>query len=134
MPDLFSKDPFKNFFGDLQRESSSLFASAEEKLTEAKQALNKVNKSVADGVLTLETDLPGVKKKDLTVSLTELADAGTRVVVLGQRGETSIKFGVTLVERLDETNAVAELSNGVLKITAPVISSPVLKTTELKVV
>jgi HSP20 family molecular chaperone IbpA len=129
----FTRDPFRDFFKGFGRDTATLLASAEERLSEAKQVLNKVNKTVTDDVLTLETDLPGVKKEDLSVKLEDLAAGGTRVTVVGKRADAEVKFTVTLKELLNASSAAAELSDGVLRITAPVLPSPVLNITEVKV-
>ena len=133
MTDFFGKDPFKTFFEDLERETAPFWNSFESRITEAKQALHKVNKNVTDGVVTLETDLPGVKKKDMKLTFLNFELGGTRIIVNAKRGENEIKFAVNIKETVLASEAVAELSNGVLRITVPVFVPPVQNVTEVKV-
>lgn len=133
MTDFFGKDPFKKFFEDLERETAPFVSSFEAKIAEAKQALHKVTKTVADGVVTLETDLPGVSKKDVKLTFLNLEVGGTRIVITGLRGETEIKFAVNIKETVVADAAVAELSKGVLRVTVPVLVPPVQNVTEVKV-
>lgn len=133
MKDFSGRDPFKDFFGDLENSTAPFFSAFETRVSEAKQALHRVHKSVSDGVMTLETDIPGTSKKDLKITFSELDGGGTRFVIRGKRDETSVKFSVTFKESVLADEAKAALSNGVLTVTVPVVSSPELNVTEVKV-
>ena len=63
----------------------------------------------ADGKLTCELDLPGVKKEILTLEV----DKG-RLLVNGKRGETEVREELLIPSRYDLENAKATLADGVL--------------------
>lgn len=77
-----------------------------------------------DGKFQIAVDVPGVKAKDMTVNVEQeghvLRIAGGRKVIKeGQSSETKFEKRFTVGENVDLEKMTADLSDGVLTLTAP---------------
>lgn len=136
MADDFSSNPFKGVFDLLdgfEKKTAPYYASFERKIDDLIRGIRKVQKTVEEGVVTLEADVPGMKKKDIVVSLKDYGALGTKLIVEGKRGERQLKISFVFQERVDASEAKAELSAGVLKVTVPVAPEPTDDITVVKI-
>lgn len=129
----FSKDFERGFEEIFGKTPHGFFNSFETRLEDARYS-HKVTRRLEDGVVTLITDLPGVKKEDLEVSFEELADNnGTRLLIAGVRDGRDVKVTARLNDRVKQDEANATLENGVLTITVPLEEDSVPKVTKVKI-
>lgn len=133
MTDFFSATSFEEFFKGLEKEAAPFWSSFETRVSDVSRAIQKVKRSEADGVVTLTTDLPGVKKDSLKVSFEDLEGGGTRFSVDAKRDDTDLKFSVKLNDRVQADAAAASLEDGVLTVTVPTVEATKPTVTEVKV-
>jgi len=86
-----------------------------------------------DGVITVVTDLPGVKRRDLKVSITDLSTGESFATVSGLRDDEAFSFDLKFNQLVNAQAAKAELSSGVLTLTIPTVDDHVVRTTDLTV-
>lgn len=78
-----------------------------------------------DGKFMLSVDVPGIKREDMNVELENDGkvvhiSGGRKVVKQGETSETKFSKRFTIGENLDTDQLTANLSDGVLTVTAPI--------------